>query len=139
MKVTALAGTRSTIQTLLLAAGLALVALALNARADSKGGARDQFEQAVRMRTSLEGYLPKDRSLNDYKQTVAAYHKVYGASPQAEEVAPSLIAEGELYREMGKQFDPKYFQSAIEAYKFLLQQYPGSRYRADALFAIAQI
>ncbi len=67
-----------------------------------KADARDQFEQAVRMRTSLEGYLPRDRSLSDYKQTVAAYHKVYAISPGAEEASPALIAEGELYEAMGQ-------------------------------------
>ena len=88
---------------------------------------------------SLEGYPQKDRSLSDYKQTVAAYHKVYLITPEAEEVTPSLIAEGELYQAMGRQFDPKYFQSAIESYNFLLKQYPGSRYRQHALFSIGKV
>jgi N-acetylmuramoyl-L-alanine amidase len=115
------------------------VCLALPARADKKGDARVQFERAVKMRTMLEGYLERDRTLSDYKQTVAAYHKVYLITPQAEEVTPSFVAEGELYREMGRLFDSKYFQSSIDAYKFLLKQYPGSRYRSAALFAVAQI
>ena len=144
MRVKSLARTRSSIEILLLSAGLALLALASlatapNLRADAKVDAREQFEQAVRMRTSLEGYLPKDRSLTDYKQTVAAYHKVYQINPHAEEVSPALIAEGELYQAMAQQFDPKYFQSALESYKFLLQKYPDSRYTSTALFSIAQI
>ncbi len=110
-----------------------------SAFADAKSEARDQFEHAVKMRTMLEGYLPRDRALADYKQTIGAYHKVYVISAQAEEVTPSLIAEAELYREMGRQFDAKYFQTAIDTYNFLLKQYPGSRYRGEALFAIAQI
>jgi N-acetylmuramoyl-L-alanine amidase len=107
--------------------------------ADRKSAAREQFERAVKMRTVLEGYLEKDRSLSDYRQTISAYHKIYLISTQVVEVTPSLVAEGELYEEMGRLFDPKYFQSAIDAYNFLLKQYPGSRYRAAALFAIAQI
>ena len=70
------------------------------------------------MRTMLEGYLEKDRSLSDYRQTVSAYHKVYLISTQAEEVTPSLIAEGELYQEMGRLFDAKYFQSADRRLQF---------------------
>ena len=35
---------------------------------------------------------------------------------------------------MGRLFDPKYFQSAISVYKFLMKQYPGSHYRGEALF-----
>ena len=120
--------------------GLAVVlACSLPARADKKSDARAQFERAVQLRTQLEGYLEKDRALADYKKTVAAYHKVYLISVQADEVTPALIAEGELDQEMGRLFDPKYFQSAIDAYDFLLKQYPGSRYRGEALFSIAQI
>ncbi len=91
------------------------------------------------MRTILEGYLEKDRTLSDYRQTVAAYHKVYLISTQAEEVTPSLVAEAELYREMGRLYDPKYFESAIDAYNFLLKQYPESRYRGEAMLAVARI
>lgn len=116
-----------------------IVCPAASARGDKKADAREQFERAVRMRTTLEGNPQKDRSLADYRQTIAAYHKVYLISPQAEEVTPSLIAEGELYVEMGRQFDPKYFKSAIDTYNFLLTQYPGSRYRSEALFSIGKI
>jgi N-acetylmuramoyl-L-alanine amidase len=108
-------------------------------RADRRTEARDQFARAVKMRTILEGYLEKDRTLPDYRQTVAAYHKVYLISTQAEEVTPSLIAEAELYREMGRLYDAKYFQSAIDASNFLLKQYPESRYRGEAMLAIAEI
>ncbi len=130
------------IRALLITAGMivwACVALAAPARADKNSEARLQFERAVRMRTQLEGYLPRDRSLANYKDTIAAYHKVYLLSPQSEEVTPSLIAEAELNREMGRQFDAKYYQAAIDTYNFLLKQYPRSQYRPQALFAIGEI
>jgi tetratricopeptide (TPR) repeat protein len=109
------------------------------ARADKKFDAREQFMRAVKLRTALEGQPQKDRTLSDYKQAINAYHKVYLVSPQAEEVTPSLIAEAELYGEMGRLYDPKYFGNAIECYNFLLKQYPGSRYRAEAIFTIGLI
>jgi N-acetylmuramoyl-L-alanine amidase len=109
------------------------------ARAGHESATRTQFERAVRMRTMLEGLLPRDRGVGDYKKTIEAYHKVYLMSTQAPEVTPSLIAEAELYREMGRLFDPKYFESSINMYRFLVAQYPGTRYRGEALFAIAQI
>ncbi|MGA8223000.1 MAG: N-acetylmuramoyl-L-alanine amidase [Candidatus Acidiferrales bacterium] len=122
---------------------LALITLivcpASSARPDRKMDAREQFERAVRLRTTLESTPQRDRSLADYKQTVTAYQKVYLISPQAEEVTPSLIAEGELYQEMGRRFDSKYFKSAVDTYNFLLKQYPGSRYRAEALFSVGKI
>jgi N-acetylmuramoyl-L-alanine amidase len=123
---------------LLLALALAVPLCAL-AKTDHKMDAREQFERAVRMRTTLEGTPQKDRSLVDYRATVSAYHKVYLISAQAEEVTPSLIAEAELYEEMGRLFDAKYFQSAIDSYNFLLKQYPGSRYRQQAQYAIGLV
>jgi len=124
----------------LIAAAVALaVCLTPPSYADRKSEAREQFAHAVRMRTTLEGYLEKDRTLANYRQTVAAYHKVYLISVTADEVTPSLIAEAELYQEMGRLFDPKYFKSSIDAYNFLLQQYPGSRYRGSAMLAVARI
>jgi N-acetylmuramoyl-L-alanine amidase len=123
---------------ILLATALAM-SLVSPAAADTREDARFQFERAVRMRTTLEGYLEPDRALDDYKRTVSAYHRVYLITPDTEEAAPALIAEGELYREMGRLFDPRYFQAAIDRYNFLLNQYPGSRYRSGALFAIGEI
>jgi N-acetylmuramoyl-L-alanine amidase len=116
-----------------------LVSLASPAYADKKYEARLQFERAVRIRTALEERPEKARTLADYKQTVAAYQKVYLITPKAEEVTPALIAEAELYQQMAQQFDEKYFQSAIDTYNFLLKQYPESRYRSEAIFSIAQI
>ena len=132
------ADTQSAIGAVLLAIAL-VVWPAPTAHADKKSDAREQFERAIQMRTQLEGYLPKDRALEDYKRTIAAYHKVYLISTVSDNVTPSLIAEAELYEEMGKQFDPKYFLSAIDAYRFLIKQYPGSRYRGEAQLAIARI
>ena len=49
-------------------------------------------------------------------------------------MTPALVAEAELYEEMGRLYDPKYFQSAIDACNFLVKQYPGSSYRGEALY-----
>jgi N-acetylmuramoyl-L-alanine amidase len=122
--------------------GLALafpVFLAPAIRADSKADSQKQFERAVKMRTMLEGYLERDRGESDYKQTVLAYRKVYLITPTAPNATQALIAEAELYQAMGRLFDPKYFQEAIDRYNFLLKQYPGTRFRADTLFAIGKI
>src|SRR5690348_8408117 len=72
-----------------------------SATTDRNADARNQFATAVRMRTMLEGYLEKDRSADNYKQTIDAYQKVYLISERSEDVPPALIAEAELYEEMG--------------------------------------
>jgi len=107
--------------------------------AQKRAAARAQYEKAEKQRTALEGKPQKERTLKEYSQLVAAYRRVYLLSPQAAEVTTSLQAVGELYQEMGRLFDAKYFQSAVDAYQFLLHEYPTSRFRGDALFTIAQI
>ncbi|MGC2332699.1 MAG: N-acetylmuramoyl-L-alanine amidase [Candidatus Acidiferrales bacterium] len=116
-----------------------LTCLAVSTRADKKSDAREQFAQAVKMRTMLEGYLEKDRSRSDYVQTIAAFHKVYLITPDAGDATSALVAEAELYIEMGRLYDPSYFKSAIAMYSFLMKQYPGSRYRGEAMFSVAKI
>ena len=109
------------------------------AQSQKKAAARAQYARAEKMRASIEGLPQKERKLEDYQHLVEAYKKVYLISPQAPEVTPSLMAAAELYQDMGRQFDPKYFQSSIDEYKFLLKQYPGSRHCPEALFTIAKI
>jgi N-acetylmuramoyl-L-alanine amidase len=130
--------TKSAIAWLSLALVL-LVCASSPVRADRKSEARDQFEHAVRLRTILEGSPQRERKLTEYKQVITSFHRVYLITPNAEEVTPALIAEAELYEEMGRAFDAKYFQSAVETYNFLLKQYPGSRYRGEAIFSIGKL
>jgi N-acetylmuramoyl-L-alanine amidase len=108
-----------------------------NSKRNSEAG--DQFTRAVKMRTMLEGLLERDRSVDDYKKTIAAYHKVYLIDSASGEATAALIAEAELYQEMGRLYGVEYFHSSIKSCNFLISQYPGSRYRGDALLAIAQI
>jgi N-acetylmuramoyl-L-alanine amidase len=121
------------------AASLLLSCLTAPTRADKKSDAREQFARAVKMRTMLEGYLEKDRSRSDYVETVAAFHKVYLITAHADDATSALIAEAELYTEMGRLYDPAYFKSAIAMYSFLMKQYPGSRYRGEGLLSVAKI
>jgi hypothetical protein len=123
---------------ILLVVGVALC-LVLTVRADDRSDAANQFAHAVKLRATLEGHVEKDRTLADYKQTVLAYHKVYLITPHADDATAALTAETELYRDMGRLFDPRYFQSAIDACNFMLKQYPESRYGGQAMLSVAQI
>lgn len=124
-------------------AGIALLLLlsasSLAANPDKAEDARQQFAVAVRMRTMLEGYLEKDRSASDYKKTIDAYQKVYDISFESEEAPAALMAEAELYEEMGRLYDQKYYDTAIKTYLSLMDQYPSSQYRSAAVFAIGEI
>jgi len=71
---------------------------------------------------------------------ITAYRRVYYGAPAAGKAGPSVMAIAELLAEMGRHLnDDKALRSAIGEYKFLRREYPGSRDRFDALFAIAQI
>ncbi|MFZ0739789.1 MAG: N-acetylmuramoyl-L-alanine amidase [Candidatus Acidiferrales bacterium] len=118
---------------------LVCVAAPSRAQQSKLDRARDQFERAVALRTELESRPMAERSLAQYKLTIAAYKKVYAISPQAEEVTPSYVAAAELYREMALAYDESFFQSAIDTYNFLIKQYGHSRYAASSLVAIAKI
>ena len=91
------------------------------------------------MRTDLEAKTERERSVQDYKQLIIAYRHVYLITAHAAEVPQALKEVGDLYRRMGEQFENSYFNSAVETYEFLLHEYPTSRYREDALLAIAEI
>lgn len=101
--------------------------------------AEAQFDRAQKQRATLESTPVSQRTLEQYLQVVKAYRRVYLVTPSAKDVPFSIFTVGNLYREMGNRFDPKYFQSAVDSYQFLEHEYPTSRYREEALFAIGQI
>jgi N-acetylmuramoyl-L-alanine amidase len=109
--------------------------------ASRKQEARDQFEKAEQMRESLNGRPEEERTRRDYQRVADAYRKVYYVAPDSSKADASVVAVAELLAEMGRQFQPgeKDLNSAIHEYEFLRREYPGSKYRFQALFTIAQI
>ena len=106
----------------------------------SEGWARDRFAAAERMREALNGRLPNDRTRHDYQRVLNAYRNVYYGAPTSSKADPSAVAVAETLVEMGRRFeDDEILNEAIAQYKFLRREYPGSKYRADALFTIGEI
>src|SRR5450755_403945 len=102
--------------------------------------ARDRFANAERMREALNGRPPADRSRHDYQRVINAYRSVYFGAPASSKADPSVVAVAETLVEMGRRFDDdKILNEAIAQYKFLRREYPGSKYRCDALFTIGEI
>jgi N-acetylmuramoyl-L-alanine amidase len=101
--------------------------------------ARLRFEQAERLRADLDGTPKEKRQEKDYLRAVYLYRRVYDLAPFHSLASTALANAGEVYHDMGKQFDRKYWHKAIETYEFLRKQYPHSRYQDDALFNIAQV
>ena len=102
--------------------------------------AASQFETAQRLREALNGRPAKQRSKREYSRVIDAYFRVYRYSPASPRANEALVAMAELMAEEGRVLgDDAYFEKAIEQYRFLRREYPGSRHRFDALFTIGQI
>jgi N-acetylmuramoyl-L-alanine amidase len=107
--------------------------------ASVKRQAAVQFERAEQQREALNVKPVAKRTLADYRQVVTSYRRVYLITPRATEVPDALLAIAQLYSEMGEHFGRNYYQSAVDAYHFLLREYPTSRYGPDAMLACAKI
>jgi len=124
---------------LLLFAGLATPAAQAHSR-HNDAWARDHFATAERMREALNGRPAADRTRHDYQRVLNAYRNVYLGAPASTKADPSVVAVAETLVEMGRRFnDDKVLNEAIEQYKFLRREYPGSKYRFDGLFTIGEI
>ena len=92
------------------------------------------------MREALNGRPETERTRREYQHVINAYRQVYYAAPASTKADPSVVAVAELMVEMGRRFDDeKTLRSAIGQYEFLRREYPGSRYRFEALFTIGEI
>jgi N-acetylmuramoyl-L-alanine amidase len=131
-----------------LSAMLALVVLASVGQnafawsaASRKQEAASQFAKAEQMREALNGRPEEERTRRDYQRVADGYRKVYYVAPASSKADASVIAVAEILAAMGRQFEPgdKDLRSAIREYEFLRREYPGSKYRFQALFTIGQI
>ncbi len=106
-----------------------------------KQAARKQYETAERMCEALNGRPAEERTRRDYLKVAAGYRKVYYLDPGSSKADESVVAVAEILAEMGRQFPQgdKDLHAAIGQYEFLRREYPGSKYRFEALFTIGQI
>ncbi len=125
----------------LLSLAMTVAAVPAHARAHhSEAWARDHFAAAERMREALNGRPPADRTRHDFQRVVNAYRNIYFGAPASTKADPSVVAVAETLVEMGRRFnDDKILNEAIAQYKFLRREYPGSKYRFDALFTAGEI
>jgi N-acetylmuramoyl-L-alanine amidase len=131
---------RKTIALALACLMLAPVSIFARTVAQKKQAARAQFDAAERLRDALESKPESQRTRRDYQKVLDAYRKVYYVAPTSAKADASVLAVAELLDDQGRILkDPKSFQDAIGQYEFLRREYPGSKHRAEALFAIGEI
>ncbi len=106
----------------------------------SRQQAQTQFEAAERMRSALEARPSAERTHSEYRRVIDAYWRVYRLSPASPRAHESLNRMAELKTDLGRLFsDRGILLGAIEQYEFLRREYPGSRYRWNALLTVAEI
>src|SRR6185312_983325 len=100
----------------------------------------EQYHRALQMREALQGRPEAQRSPEEYDRVIDAFRKVYHIAPTSTRADASVLAVGDLLTEKARvDDDEKGFKSAIGQYEFLAREYPGSKYRFEALLSIGQI
>jgi N-acetylmuramoyl-L-alanine amidase len=133
--------TQGTLRWTVALAALLLPAIAAHARVHkSKTWAEAQFAAAVQTQQALESRPAADRTRRDYERVIDAYRRIYLGAPSSGRADPSVVAAAQMLEEMGRRFkDPDVLREAIQQYEFLRREYPGSKFRFDALFRIGEI
>lgn len=102
--------------------------------------ALEQYHKALQMREALNGRPEDQRTPEDYDRVIEAFRKVYHLAPTSTRADVSVLAVADLLTEQSRlSDDEKGFKSAIGQYEFLPREYPGSKYRFEALLSIGQI
>jgi len=106
----------------------------------SDAWAHSQFAIAESKREALTGMLVERQTRREYQDVIDSYRRVYCGSPTSTKADASVAAVAEVMMEMGRRFhDTTALRAAISEFEFLRQEYPGSKYRFEALFTIGQI
>lgn len=102
--------------------------------------AREQFDQAQKLREALNHKPEQDRNRRDYERVTEAYRRVYYTAPTSAMADEAVAGVAEMLTEIGRRFDDgKMLQAAVGQYEFLRREYPGSKLRVNALFTMGEI
>ena len=130
----------NTLGTLVLLSVAAVPAFGARSVAQKKQAARTEFDTAENLRDALNAKPAAQRRERDYTRVIDAYRKVYYTSPTSSKADPAVFAVAELLVEEGRAFkNQRALHEAIGQYEFLRKEYPGSKFRVQSLFTIAQI
>lgn len=106
----------------------------------SDAWAHSQFAIAEHKRALLEARPAQQQLRHEYQDVVNSYRRVYYNRPTSSKADASVLAVADVMAEMGRRFqDASLLRSAIAQYQFLRREYPGSKYRVEALFKVGQI
>jgi len=117
---------------------LSLPALANIYKSDS--WAHGQFASAEHKRQELNQHPPERQTRREYQDVIDSYRRVYYGSPASSKADASVFGVADVLADMGRRFhEAKTLRAAVAQYEFLRREYPGSKYRFEALFNIGHI
>ncbi len=115
-------------------------AVTLASAAPARKAAESPYAEAQRARQLLESRPEDQRTRRDYERVLDLYRAIYHDDPASPRADASILAVAQLLGEQGRILkDEKSLHDAIGQYEFLRREYPGSRYRAEALLAEGDI
>ena len=95
--------------------------------------AQKYYQQAAAQRLEIETLPDSERERAVYQKVIDAFRQVYLTNPQSSRADDSLVAIAEIYVVMSRRFGPEpYRGKAVEAYKFLIKEYPYSPFCKQA-------
>jgi N-acetylmuramoyl-L-alanine amidase len=117
-----------------------LTTASLDSTASTRKPVEAPYSQAEHARQTLESRPEDQRTRPDYERVLDLYRAIYHDDPASPKADASIFAVAQLLAEQGRILnDEKSLHDAIGQYEFLRREYPGSRYRADALLAEGDI
>ena len=112
----------------------------LGATAKKKVQARAEFQKAEQLRTKLEAKPEARRKTAEYLAVIRHYDRAVHLGPTIGEADDSVFAAAELWAEKGELFDdPQALRRAAEKYRFLIREYPYSRFGNRARLALKKL
>ena len=112
----------------------------LGSTAKKKAQARAEFGKAERLRAELEAKPEARRRPAEYLGLIRLYDRALHLGPAIGEADDSVFAAAELWAEKGRLFnDPQSRKRAAEKYRFLIREYPYSKYLKKARLALKKL
>ncbi len=112
----------------------------LGGPAEKKARARTEFQKAERLRAELEAKPEARRRPAEYLGLIRLYDRALHLGPAIGEADDSVFAAAELWAEKGRLFnDPQSRKRTAEKYRFLIREYPYSKYLKKARLALKKL
>ena len=101
---------------------------------------RALYQEAQAALASLKASPARLAKRAEWEKVALRYQRVVARYPQSAYCDDALLTQGDIYRNMAVRFKaPRYDEQAIEAYRFLVAEYPSSRHSEAALFAVFEL